>query len=416
MVSRILRRTKQLLLVSLLFISLYSAHKLYSSLNEIKEIHTVNNGIQTCFFRANQSYIASVMGQPKGSQYLNPGFWGLTEECFSDVIYRAEKTLGEKISLFAGKLNFLTKEIFWFHESLKDKKQKGLKPTGNITLKKRFQKIEGLGQKIYEIILFIGFLVGMRKTERVDQIERSAEDFEGLVKNQRDVKVESIITEALSVSKMPQVSHLFANYSKKNFQSRFNYPNWNGENFPELKAPEIGSIPAVVSLGETFSRVLDLYMAKIFTKGIYLDLRLSDNLHPLVPMEMLEQLLYSLFSFSINNISKSNNKDKKILLKARQLKNEVLMEFSNNGPLFNLKKLKSIEKKQIQKSFEDISIYRDLKIVLRLAKDCDANVTFENIQGRPVVKIMMKSRPKTNFAVKSVEFGPRKKSDLALSI
>jgi len=416
--SAILHQGKKVFCLVLLSLAFFSSFDLQSILGRLKEFQTLNNGIGTCFSRVNQSFTSKVMGNQIGSNYLNPSFWNLTEECFGDVVTRAEDGLQTDFDLVEGKLNALTSEIFWFHSDLKGKEETtALTPAGKSNFKNRFNKTEELTEKIYsemeiadselmatlkykEMAFYFSFfgifalilwdlMLGRREVGHRGKIEKNAEEIKQTIGHKRDTKVETIITQALSDSKMPEVSKLFSNYSQKNFESKFVPGNWKPIKTNDSYRPERPR--ETTSLSEVFSKILDLHTTRLFTQGIFLDLNLNDQIHPLVPIETLEQLLFSLFSFAVKNINEEID-GKNISVKSKQLGDTAILEISNTGPTFKkgfLKGQNGLGEKGMAPEINPK--YIDLKIATELAKDCKGELFFENIDNIPVIKVKMRS-------------------------
>jgi hypothetical protein len=414
----ILHQGKKVFCLVLLSMAFYSSYDLQSILNRLKEFQTLNNGIGTCFSRVNQSFTSKVMGNQNGSTYLNPSFWNLTEECFGDVITRATDGLNVEFERVEGKLNALTSEIFWFHGDLKGVEATGLTPKSDINFKERFLKTEEITEKIYtevetadtelmatlsykEMAFYFSFfgifalilwdlMLGRREVGQRGKIEKNAEFIKETVGHKRDTKVETIITEALSNSNMPKVSQLFSSYSQKNFDSKFVPGNWVPV---KMNKPYNIDRPKrdTASLSDVFSKILDLHTAKLFTEGILLDLNLNDQIHPLVPLETLEQLLFSVFSFGVKNIP-SEIPGKKISVKTKQLGDTAIFELSNTGPNFKRGFLKGhygLGKSGVAPEINPL--YIDLKVALELCKEFKGEIFFENVDDNPAIKIKMKS-------------------------
>ncbi|RLA65520.1 MAG: hypothetical protein DRQ88_09030 [Epsilonproteobacteria bacterium] len=417
MKSTILYQGKKVLCLALLSLAFYSSFNLQDILNKLNEFQTVNNGIQTCFSRVNQSFTAKIMGK---TNYLNPSFLNLTEECFGDVIARAEEGLGVHFEKVEGKLNALTSEVFWLHGDLKGEKANGLAQKGKKNFKEHFSNAEGLADKIYsemetadaelmaslsykEMVFYFSFfgifalilwdlMLGRREVGERGKIEKNAELIKEAMGHKRNTKVETIITDALSTSKMPQVTQLFTNYSQKNFDGKFRPGNWKPIKMNNVyKTENTMYTRETTSLSDAFSKILDLHTAKLFTEGIFLELNLNEQIHPLVALETLEQLLFSVFSFSLKNIPQEMER-KKIVVKSKQLGDTAILEISNNGPTFKKGFLKGQNGLGENGDIPEISPkYIDLKIATELAKDCKGEMFFENIDGTPVIKIKMKS-------------------------
>lgn len=82
----------------------------------LSTIHVVNQGLNTCFGRVNQSFTAMMIKDVK-SPYLDQGFAQLSNACMEEL-KGTFKSLGSKLPKAEETLNKLNAEVTWFHEKL----------------------------------------------------------------------------------------------------------------------------------------------------------------------------------------------------------------------------------------------------------------------------------------------------------
>lgn len=82
----------------------------------LSTIHTMNQGIGTCFGRINQSFTAMMIKDVK-SPYLDKGFTQLSGACLEEL-KTTFKTLDGQLPKVSEALNKLNAETTWFHEKL----------------------------------------------------------------------------------------------------------------------------------------------------------------------------------------------------------------------------------------------------------------------------------------------------------
>ena len=118
---------------------------------KIESLSLLTNGLGTCFYRANQSFTAKLLGA--GGGYITREFFNGTEECFAEVLIGLSKVQGKELQGAKKRLNTLTSEVHWFHQRLSKKSNKFTRGRAlELDLKTRFQKMEGLSNKISDLI------------------------------------------------------------------------------------------------------------------------------------------------------------------------------------------------------------------------------------------------------------------------
>lgn len=257
-------KSKHVMLPSLMFLTLFFlATSLWQS-RRLFVLGTMQNGLNTCFWRVAQSYTA-YMRQQFGSSYLRSEFLTSTEDCFSELNAMssgigAGQIYGKNSKAPASaqiRINSMTADVHWFHQKIKQG-QEGRKPalapvissgssTGALSSKsgpsRSFTKLERLFSKISEqlerarianknqilsngliglcaVILFglYGFFFVRQKNA---QAQRKAEAeqlaaatlFKGQAADLEEVK--SIMIHSLEAAQMPITSQLLNNYNWK---------------------------------------------------------------------------------------------------------------------------------------------------------------------------------------------------------
>ena len=117
------------------------------------DLAAVEEGVNICFNRINQSYMANIL-KDTSSPLLAPSFTETTGDCISEVVSFSESIFTESDQKVFGLLNLLSNDTFWFHQGLLGKEQNfsqdtvnGTPPTDN--LGGQFHKIQ---MKINEIL------------------------------------------------------------------------------------------------------------------------------------------------------------------------------------------------------------------------------------------------------------------------
>ncbi len=365
---------------------------LYSTANAFKSLQTLNNGIQTCFSRVNQSFVSKVFSQNKNSIHLKPEFFSKTEECLGDVLKQGEPIFSQLGKEIDPKINSLVSEIYWLHKDF----------SGNVELeklKKRFKNIETLNvesMKVLEkldlfgnnkiedrklwfyfsylglfLFLLLDILVSTRNTEEITKQEERV-----------DKKTE-IISSVLNYPVIPSIPKPIFNGNFQNLNSIINLPVGIKTESEELSTIESAYFDDILT------KVIDFLSVPLFTKGIKLDLDIDEDLKVYISEEVLEQSLFSFLNFSINNFPE-NSLDRKITLKTKLLGETAIFEINNNGVPFGDDFIKDANGLNLSNEINKRLL--DIKIGMELIKDNSGNVYFENYSEGPVIRIKLKSK------------------------
>lgn len=93
------------------------AYMLSGVSSKYKLVSTIQNGIQVCSTRVQQTYTAGVAGD-MNSTYLDSNFTAQTGECFAQVTDLMNE-YGKFSSAIIKKFNTVSSNVHWFHESLR---------------------------------------------------------------------------------------------------------------------------------------------------------------------------------------------------------------------------------------------------------------------------------------------------------
>jgi hypothetical protein len=396
-----------------LSVAFYLCLDFYYSLNGLKGFQTVNNGLQTCFSRVNQSFISNVFNSSKNSAHLKPEFLSRTEECFGDVLKRAEPLFARLNKEIDPKINALVSEIYWLHKDIKEK-------TEGEKIKKRFKKIEGINisalqelekldtkgmqviekKKIWFFLSYFGLLLSIF----LDIMASAFGQPEMEIKEEIENKNTETITSMLSYPIVPAIP-------KPNFVNNFQSFNTIINLPASVKTDgEDKNLGESAILEDVLAKIIDFLSVPLFTKGIKLELEINEDVNVYISPEVLEQSLFSFLNFSINNFQEGSL-DRKITLRTKLLGETAIFEIRNNGVSFGESFLKDSNGLYLTSEFSKRSL--DLKIGTELIREYAGNVYFENTSGEPLIRVQLKSSKVKNSRVRN-KLG--KSNNLALSI
>ena len=395
-----------------LSVAFYLCLDFYSSLNGLKGFQTVNNGLQTCFSRSNQSFISNIFNSSKNSA-LKPEFFSRTEECFGDVLKRAEPLFARLNKEIDPKINALVSEIYWLHKDIKEKSE-------GDKIKKRFKKIESInvgalqelekldfkGMQIIEkkkMWFFLSYL-GLLLSILIDIMAAGFTQSEMEIKEDKENKKTETITSILSYPVVPAIPRPNFVNNFQSFNTIINLP-------ASVKTEgEDKNLVERALLEDVLAKIIDFLSVPLFTKGIKLELEINEDVNVYISPEVLEQSLFSFLNFSINNFQEGSL-DRKITLRTKLLGETAIFEIRNNGVEFGESFLKDSNGLYLTSEFSRRSL--DLKIGTELIREYAGNVYFENSMGEPLIRVQLKSSKVKNSRVRN-NLG--KSNNLAISV
>lgn len=372
-------------LIALSAFSIFSVgHMFYDLTNKFKVTGQIQNGLQICSSRVNQTYTATVIGDA-ASSYLDSNFTSQTTECFAEVVTLVEnfKSLSNNV---LKKLNNLNSNVHWFHEALRSSGNGfNVKETDNSkTLGNKYQVVESEANSISEIVdsklveldaslfnlklaLFVSGVVlivcGLWEVFERRKLEASKKEVEDealshLISDDHATasKVEEIIVGALELNEMVHCSKLLTTYRQnviKSFESLSTYTPalelkkvpmtmitgadsekieeklnqlWNIEegvtsDTQEITSCEVQSIAA---------KMIDHVSNKLIAEGIIVDMNLQES-NIFGENESIEQAMYYVISDALKNTQVAADGDKKITLTGKALGSVYNFEVISNG-------------------------------------------------------------------------------------
>ncbi|MDO9182393.1 MAG: hypothetical protein Q7U04_08280 [Bacteriovorax sp.] len=431
----------------------------------IKRLTNFESGMQTCFGRVNQTYTAKILADT-ASNYLTQNFQNLTEECFAEGILNVEDSFKSELSQVAKKLSTLASNVHWFHEDiLSPGPARAITNNGESRdVGVRFEKIESTKDEILEssekykteitnslnneksvfyisatllvVLMLSEFMSNTRR--RLTNNGREKEARAELVDNGgvTSVKVGEIIRSALEQNNLVNCSKLFANYyAYQSFDKSIK--NKNKFSLEGLIAPIGEQNPIIInktidkiwnddSIGltaDTFERkmlqdlnlenmtsaIIDLLAEKLFSQGVQLDVKISENLNIKGRSEELEQILYHLINFAINS-TQSDLNEKNISIYAHRLGDIVALDLIYSGVGVD----EEILKQRIGIGSSPKSLDVDLQICQTLIEEIDAKLQLDNklnqngdiVGGR--VKIIFKAGANDQARLVDLKIGSKK--------
>ncbi len=392
---------------------------IYGQARNVKKVATLQEGVQTCFSRVGQSFIAGILG--RGPEYLVSDFFKETEECFGV----ANSELTESIPMAVGlsdKLNAYALDVHWFHNILNETSTEG----GKENVFTNFEKLEVANETVLDglsnllelrsrgivvggvllaafimILLSIGVLDMLRQRKMGvlrNQLEKDAG--EQIVKSDtmEKLRVRELIKSALENNHLYNCSHLFSEYIQEVHQNLKALPWKTAEekkqseitistptakvvkntisipiieetpegiallertienlkfDLDENEEPPKGFVKKTVNAAsvreedvrlsdrgltpvrceEALTESVDALSAKIFAKGVMVDLETPEDLWIWADKEALVQVFCNTLSNAIESAG-SVEQFRRVHVKALGIGNNVVFEIADNGKGF----------------------------------------------------------------------------------
>jgi hypothetical protein len=449
--TKLLASKRNLIGVFLLGGLIFTTYNIQENSAQMKKLSNFESGVQTCFARVNQTYTAKLIGDST-SNYLTQGFQNLTEECFAEGILNIEESFKSELSSVAKKLSTLASNVHWFHEDILSPAGSH-KLTGDgedLDIGARFEKIEATKDEILEssesrksdltnalnkqktffyvssvllaLLMLSEYFANSRRRALNSQRENEAES--ELFNNGgiTSVRIGEIIRAALEQNDLISCSKLFTNYHNHNLmdktlrnKDKLNLEAlvtpigaktisktakdkieqiWNDDSIGLEVDKKTGPSLDHINLEQQCSNVIDLLSDKLFSSGVNLDCHISESIFVKAKQEELEQILYHLFSFAINN-SQAIQKTRAVSVVAHRLGDVVAFDLTYSGSGFD----QEILKQKVGLSQTDKKVSVDLQICQTFADEIQAKIQYDNkldqkgevVGGR--VKVIFKSAP-----------------------
>jgi hypothetical protein len=417
---------------------------LQNNATQLKNITSLQEGMQTCFTRVHNTLTSRLLGQ-FDSKYLMKGFTATSEECFGETISFYETLSLSQDRVLEG-LNTLANDVHWFHEkalnSTDDNTLTGSNPEGVlISLMtgryekleiKRDQVIDGLNSAktkiaknqtniglffyilagLVPLLIVFDFVLSRRREAELESIERESKQIlkedamsisEVLPLTQRFLSSAGAIhlskaldlsfararrVEAAGVPSQDGVEAL-STFKDHGFLSPDEVEKiWSIDDDHETgltRATNKTDNPATpgqaISVESVLGSVIDIVSAKIFTMGIKLDID-SETVLVEAERETLEQIFYYLLMNSISSYS-YEDPNKHLSITMKKLGGTLLVDFFDSGREFSkdfLRQSFGITEKKVDQP--------DLAVAMSLINDIDGKLSFENVASEDGQKIV----------------------------
>lgn len=425
---------RNILAIGLLGGLVFNTLRIQENSNYIKKMNTVENGIQTCFTRVNQTFTANLLKQTS-SAYLSQGFQTLTEECFAEAVSAVEELGYLQASDVQKKLSGLSSNVHWFHEDLLAGTSAGAKALKNESPRnvgKRFSDIETTKNELVETnqilkdklnddvntqknIFFalatMLFMVLVTEILSIAKRKLANSNSEFLANSElkdnggvHSVKVGEIIRVALEQNELDSCSKLFTNYysyneglkafgakptvaetlvtPKKSVISEVEEKNldeiWDNDEIAlnadkEAEILEEKTILEESNIEAISTKIIDILAEKLFSHGVQIAVNISEGLVVKGNAEELEQSLYNLYNYAIEQ-SKSVKGEKHLAVNSHKLGDVVVYDLSFSSKGFDLDPLKGKEGLDLLANNENI----DLLISKQIFDDSGVKVQLDN--------------------------------------
>jgi signal transduction histidine kinase len=403
-----------------------------------KDISILQDGVNTCFGRVQQSFFASVINNGNKA-YLSSSFLNTTEECISEVVSYAEN-ISESFQTkkLDKRLNIFSTQVHWLHKDLKNSEAEN-EEVGK-SKEKRFEEVEVTKERVLSILdksksemfsyisslqnftylFFAIFLIAVtgaihgniRRRSLFNEIESEALIEASVEEGNNSEQMLNVISDALGFSGMKNCQKLLVKLSDNiqpdsqlnqelldslrntkllqtpvvqgvEAQIAKNSPIKLSQKRKALKAKSISKIEKrhseeYVNIDTTFGKVINQLSSKIFTNGIVLDINIDEKLDVFAKPEALELVFYHLLINSISACSRVST-PRKIKVKTKSLGSSAVIEISDTGGGMSKEKLmgaNGVTKDHLLPNQSGIG----LKLAKNFIEEFKGHLKFENIK------------------------------------
>ncbi len=405
-------------IISVTLLAAFAAVFAYDQMldSRLLSMQNLNDGIQTCFTRVNQTYTAKMIGQERGN-YLSSDFMMTSEECMGEALSVAEEIFSDVSSFTIKQLNKLVSDVHWFHEKIEGKGGIfGMPKKSDSDISTRFEKIEGVKDILLEntesiinkihrsqialrwtmalLGLFALFFFLWEVQEQRNRIirnrniERDAEielRVDGVPQSSR---VEQVLSEAFEVNELENCSALFKKYHSAILDGQMAYfvardyheDKQLAENIEITAEKSVGNRVEVeedqenlLDMANVLTQVVEHISSAVFHKGILFELSVDDNILFGNDRDILEQIFFHALNYSISACEETASK--KINVSLRRLGGTAIFEIEDSGIGFDPEMIKH----ELGLQGADLQLPLELQIVKEIVAENNGELSFENI-------------------------------------
>lgn len=318
---------------------------------KINSVKNLSSGSTTCFTRVGQTFTALMIGD-YASTYLAKDFVTTTGECFAHLNKSFENVFAGSFIEAKKPLNKLTSDMFWFHEKtqkLAEMANNGeVELSSNSTILNKFSSLEALNMDLQEkldqkasametwrslwsalallgalAISFLALVSGRSRQKERDSFERFNQEAKDILENSGDLdktvlKAGRLMEHLFLKVKSPYCFELYNRVQADLLENGSSFPVHANKAYEEASSVEAVEAGEVADFGSTSRALVDRMNDKVFTHGILLDQNLDEDFWIRGNSESLEQLLYNLLSFAVEN-SLHHNSGRRISVKSKAL-------------------------------------------------------------------------------------------------
>ncbi|MBF0312208.1 MAG: hypothetical protein HQK50_02620 [Oligoflexia bacterium] len=372
-----LLKTKISLIVSLtLLLSVILLVSLHFVSKSLGRHYLIQDGVNTCFSRVMQSFMAYGNSMGPSTKYLQDNFLRMTQECFGEVQQELEDTTSKVAAL--EKMNKISSSVFQFHQSIKQQ--------GHMeTLVPLFSQIESAKDSLLEEIDvwkkrsgdFYSLIMGLVATtlllalgafwiltfsqRRLRELNRASEQ-DALDEVERKdspscVKVEELMKKTLEQNDLIHCSKLFSHYNNFLLENALwgSRPLQKPENTASEGASDFSNVsgtveskedtpsePAAIENAEAASplqgvdlnkitnNLVNIFSKKLFVNGIILKIDTIDNMLIWGKEDVVQKIFFHLMSELVQTFGEKDQ-ERRIRIMGKIVRDSVIIEFLDNA-------------------------------------------------------------------------------------
>lgn len=373
-------------------------------------VHKANSGVGICFQRVTQTFTALMIGDFKSS-YLGKNFRNITSECLGEVT-KALSSLDVQSNVMKVSNN-LKSDLHWFDQKVDKVSEMAVKGEIDISqsnVTNKYYELEALKTTLEESLIgkvegidgnrdltSLGIMMALLSlilsgvafffSQKIRRNELDAvEDIAGekLLNNEVDDAVTDLTYEVFSLLNLPNTKNIIETYCSNLVREnraleqsliQMNTLGYEKENEERVNIELEEPTREIADFNASFNTVLDKMQEKVFNHGIMLDTDLNDNFSIYASNEDLEQLLFSLFSYSVDCSAKSEG-NKKVTIRSKSLGGIAYCKVKVANYSFDEQEMGVLNGKEPS---SDTSV--NLLLLRELLRDLNASIAVRNKQN-----------------------------------
>jgi hypothetical protein len=375
-----------------------------------QQIANLNAGMGTCFTRISQTF-TSLMIADMSSNYLKPEFLTNTQECINVAAAEFANLWGQTFKEGSKHITLMQSEIHWFNEKvlkLKKTVEDGGATLTNSNIVTKFTQLEaaknafvdGLDKKndhvkswttlwgtiavlAFVAFIAIGTIFGIN-LQRNRKWFRLIEDDFSKAEEISAAKITVALDNIFHRLEMPKTQLAIEHYLTGLLEKQYDDKTVAIDSSAMMKSDtskKETSKTTHQSSGADFQNALnatlDAVQNRAFTHGILIDADLNDDFNVAADQETLEQFLYNLLNYALDN-SVIHNEGRKISLRSKPLGGTAYLKMSIANYCFNADELNFLNSHNA--TGEGLNV--NLVLMKELIQDIGATFAVKNKMNR----------------------------------